>query len=349
MDTATVLCLRDALGHLGGRLDRVIELASRLAETHRHTVMAARTHGQQAVVSCFGLAVAGWLAPLVHARARLPEVRGRLERVQLGGAAGTLSAMGPRGLAVVERLAEALALRVPDMPWHTQREALSELAAWGATTCASLGKMAQDVVLLTQTEVGELSEAPPGQRGGSSSMPHKNNPVRSEQILAAARTTASLAGAVLGAAVQEHQRGTHGWQVEWLNLAPLVRLTGGALANAETLLAGLRAYPERMRENLSRAGDVALSEAAVCMLSRVLPRADAQALVKAAAVRAAADGRLLSDALSELLAERDSDAFDPGDLDWSSLTPERHLGQAQAFIDRVLARARGSEAPRGSG
>ena len=176
--------------------------------------MAGRTHGQQALPVSFGLKVATWLAPLIRHAERLDEISPRLLVVQFGGAAGTLAALGDKGLAVMHGLAEELGLGAPVMPWHAQRDNLVEFAGWLSLLTGSLGKMAQDIILLAQTEVGEVSESAEEGRGGSSTMPQKSNPITSELILAAARNNASLLSALHQAQIQEHERGTHGWQVK---------------------------------------------------------------------------------------------------------------------------------------
>ena len=202
MDTALVLQLREALGLLEAKLRQVVANLSGLAQAHRHTLMAGRTHSQQALPIPFGLKVAGWLAPLVRHLQRLRELRPRLLVVQLGGAAGTLASLGEIGLQVSEELAKELELRGSPIPWHTGRDALAELASWLSLISGSLAKMAQDIILLAQTEVGEVRESDDLARGGSSTMPQKSNPVLSELVIAAARTNAALLSAMHQALVQ---------------------------------------------------------------------------------------------------------------------------------------------------
>jgi 3-carboxy-cis,cis-muconate cycloisomerase len=255
--------------------------------------------------------------------------------LQLGGAAGTLLAFGPRAFELEQRLALALGLGVPELPWHAQRDAIAELGAWLALLTGSLGKLAQDVILLCQSEVAEVSEAPHGERGGSSSMPHKNNPMRSEQILAAARAVAAQSSALMHALVQEHERGTHGWQLEWLCVSPMALLASGALAGALELVRGLVVFPERMRENLLREHGLVLAEPAALALSLELERAEASALVRSCAGRALAEKRFLIDVLREVVLAKHPTAR----IDWAALArPEEHLGQASALLDRALAR-----------
>jgi 3-carboxy-cis,cis-muconate cycloisomerase len=209
----------------------------------------------------------------------------------------------------------------------------------------SLGKLAQDVILLCQSEVAELSEAQHGSRGGSSSMPQKNNPMRSEQVLAAARAVAAQLSALMGALVQEHQRGTHGWQVEWLCLSPMLLMTAGACKNALELARDLVVHPERMRENLSTGQGVLLAEALVVALSAAPPgasgpgesllsRTEAQRLVSECAARALSERR----PFVELVRERVLERYPESAFDWAELArPENHLGQANVLLDRALA------------
>jgi 3-carboxy-cis,cis-muconate cycloisomerase len=338
MDTATVLQLRAVLGHLRAGILQLLDALSELARTHRSTVMAARTHGQQALPTSFGLKVVGWMAPLVRHTQRLSELEARLLQVQLGGAAGTLAALTPRGIEVLEALAAELRLRAPSTPWHTQRDSIAELGSWLSLVTGSLGKLAQDVILMTQTEVAELAEGEPGQRGGSSSMPHKNNPMQSERILAAARANTSLLSALHHALVQEHERGTHGWQVEWLTLGPMLAYAGGALHTTRELARHLLVFPDRMRENLDQNHGLAQSEAAVVELARRMPRSEAFALVKRASIAAITSRRSLMHVLREELEQTSAHAPLAAHIDWSALAaPEQHLGHADLLIERVLA------------
>lgn len=335
IDTAVVLAARRALAHLDAGLSRLARALAALAEQHRGSVMAARTHSQQALPTSFGLKVVGWALPLARHRERLHELWPRLGVLSLGGAAGTLLAFGARASELEQRLGQRLGLGVPELPWHTQRDTIAELGAWLALLTGSLGKLAQDVILLCQSEVAELSEAQHGRRGGSSSMPQKNNPMRSEQILAAARVVAAESSALMHALVQEHERGTHGWQVEWLCSSPMLLLASGALAGALELVRELVVYPARMRENLLRERGLVLAEPATIALSRSLDRAEAAALVRRAAGRALAEDRLLIDVLREaVLAEY------PGvQVDWTALASfDEHVGQASALVDRALDR-----------
>ena len=331
MDTALVLQLRAALAALEQALGRVIDRLAAMARRYRASVMPGRTRSQQAVPIPFGLKAAGWLAPLLRHRARLGELRPRLLTAQLGGAAGTLEPFGARGVEVAEALAAELSLTPAALPWHTQRDALAEVAGWLSLVTGSLAKMAQDVILLAQTEIAEVRETAEDGRGGSSTMPQKVNPVVSEQIVAAARLNAALLGAMHQALIQEHERATGGWQMEWWTLPRMFELTATALRKAEFLGAHLAVDEARMRHNVSASNGLMLAEAVSFALATTMSRQAAKTLVAAACRTAQRENRHLVDVL-----RGQTDA----PLDWAALRDEAaRFGSAQAFIDRVLAQA----------
>ena len=333
MDTARILQVHAATSLLDDRLGGLAQHLGELADRHRALVLAARTHGQQALPITFGLKVATWLAPVIRHRERLDEIAPRLLVVQFGGAAGTLAALGDNGLAVMEALAEELHLTAPVTPWHSQRDSLVEFAGWLSLVTGSLGKMAQDIIMLAQTEVGEVGESAEEGRGGSSTMPQKSNPITSELILAAARTNASLLSAMHHAQIQEHERGTHGWQVEWLTLPQMLLLTGGALKHGLYLAKNLQVDEAKMRENIARANDIILAEAAVFALAKAMPRPEAEELVKKACGVAVSEGKPLIGVVRDLA----SGTIPDGTVDWQALAaPENYLGETQRMIDRVL-------------
>ncbi|HSK30274.1 MAG TPA: 3-carboxy-cis,cis-muconate cycloisomerase, partial [Candidatus Limnocylindria bacterium] len=336
MDTACVLQLRAVVALLKTRIGEIARALSLLAEKHRHTVLAGRTHGQQALPITFGLKAAAWLAPLLRHAERLEEISARLLVVQFGGAAGTLAALGAQGLQVTAGLAKELKLGVPAMPWHAQRDSFVEFAGWLSLVTGSLGKMAQDIILMAQTEVGEVGESGEAGRGGSSTMPQKANPITSELILAAARTNASLLSAMHQAQIQEHERATHGWQAEWLTLPQMILLTGGALKHAFYLAKNLQVDAAAMRANLARANDVALAEAAVFALAHAMEREKAEKLVKKACAVAASKNKPLVETIRELAGT----LVQAGQIDWQALAkPENYLGETEKIIDGVLQRA----------
>jgi 3-carboxy-cis,cis-muconate cycloisomerase len=337
MDTACVLQLRAAIKVLRSRLGDIARHLSAQADRHRDTVLAGRTHGQQALPITFGLKVASWIAPLVRHVERLVEILPRLLVLQFGGAAGTLAVLSDKGLRVVKELAKELKLAVPPMPWHAQRDNFVELAGWLSLVTGSLGKMAEDIILLAQTEVGEAGESAETGRGGSSTMPQKSNPITSELIIAAARTNAALLSAMHQAQIQEHERATHGWQVEWLTLPQMILLTGGALKHGLYLAQNLQVDAEAMRANIAGANDVILAESAVFALAEAMPRPEAEELVKKACAAAAAENKPLIEVVKELA----SGSVKNGEIDWQALAdPSSYLGETEKFVDNVLQRVK---------
>jgi 3-carboxy-cis,cis-muconate cycloisomerase len=336
MDTACVLQLSSVTKQFEHRLIELVRRLGELAHLHRNTVLAARTHGQQALPLSFGFKIANWLVPLLRHRERIKEISSRLLVVQFGGAAGTLAALGEKGPAVMRGLAAELGLTAPVIPWHAQRDGFVEFAGWLSLVTGSLGKMAQDIILLAQTEVGEVAESAEKGRGGSSTMPQKTNPIASELIIAAARANASLLSAMHQAQIQEHERGTHGWQLEWLTLPQMVILTSGALKHALYLAKNLQVDNLKMRENIARANDVILAESAVFVLTKVMPRAQAEELLKKACSIASAEEKPLIAVVRDLA----EDAVPDGSIDWQALSdPANYLGETQQLIDGVLESA----------
>ncbi|MBE7469027.1 MAG: 3-carboxy-cis,cis-muconate cycloisomerase [Anaerolineae bacterium] len=331
MDTALVLQIRAALSFSEAKLLRLIKNLAEMAAQHQETLMAGRTHAQQALPISFGLKVATWLAPLLRHRQRLVEMRPRLLVVQFGGAAGTLASLGDKGTVVEQALADELGLAVPLLPWHTQRDTLAELAGWLSLLSGSLAKMGQDIILLAQTEVGEVNESADFSRGGSSTMPQKSNPIISELIIAAARTNANLLASLHQALVQEHERATHGWQLEWLNLPQMFALTAAALRHALFLSENLVVNKARMRQNVAASNGLMLAEALNFALAEHMDRAEAKQRIGEAVQEALAQNRHLVDVVREKVA---------APLDWAALKDEaNYLGSAQAFIERVLRQA----------
>ena len=326
LDTAAVLQLRDALWIVEARLDAAIDGLAALAAKHRDTPLMARTRYQQAIPTVFGLKAAGWLAPLLRHRQRLAELRPRLLVVQFGGAAGNLAALGERGVAVMEGLALELDLGCPPMPWHSQRDGFAELGGWLALLTGSLGKLGQDVLLLAQNEVGEVREA---EGGGSSTMPQKSNPVRAEALVTLARANAGRLADLHQAMLHAHERDGAAWVLEWAVLPAMVTAAGSALAHAARLATTLVVDAAAMRRTMDATLGLPLAEAASFALAAHMPRAEAQALVKAAAGDALASGR----DLIELLAARST-----APVDWQRLRSEAlRPACAGTLIDRVLS------------
>ena len=334
IDTALVLQLRGRVPAILEDLERAAEAAAEHARQHAATPMAGRTWLQQATPITFGLKAAGWLDALDRVRSSVRTACDGAMVLQFGGASGTLAALGQHGPAVTAGLAARLTLAVPALPWHAHRDRLAALACALGVATGTNGKIARDLGLLAQTEVGEAHEAP-GQAGGSSSMPHKQNPVRAAMAVAAAVRAPGLVATMLSAMAQEHERGLGGWQAEWDTLPELVSVAGEAARAVADALDGLVVDPSRMRTNLESTGGLVLAEAVVMQLAPTLGKQEAHAHVERAARRAADEHR----AFAEVLAEDPAVAavLDRPRIK-NSLMPENYLGSAAAFVANVLAR-----------
>ncbi|MFF6876035.1 3-carboxy-cis,cis-muconate cycloisomerase [Streptomyces sp. NPDC012474] len=319
VDTATMLVASRTLGLVLADLGRTEQALARLAAEHRDTAMPGRTLTQHAVPTTFGLKAAGWRSLVLDSRDRVKAVRESLP-AQLGGAAGTLAAFGAYGASdpagLPEAYARELGLRAPDLPWHTLRTPIGDLAACLAFAAGALGKVAVDVLTLSRTEIAEVVE---GSGGGSSAMPHKSNPVRSTLIASAARRAPQLAATLYGAMAAEDERPAGAWHAEWEPLRDLLRLVGGAARDAAELAEGLRVRPGVMREHLDVTNGLIVSERLSAELAPVLGRTRAKELL----TRLAAEGRPLAEAPE--LADVDLD-------------PTQYTGSAGALTDRALER-----------
>ena len=372
VDTAAMLLAKRAIGVMQADLARAADAAAVLAAAHRGTIMIGRTLLQQAVPVTFGLVAAGWLTSVDEARAGLISVGPRLA-VQFGGAAGTLASLGEAGQRVAALLATELGLAVPVLPWHTDRLRIVDLGAALARVAAALGKIARDVTLLAQSEVGEVSEgtspdqpspdqpspdqrgadqqapAASPRRGGSSAMPHKRNPVASIAILGCTRQVPGLLATLTTATEQELQRAAGAWHAEWEPLTALLRLTGSASSWAADLLPGLVVDTSRMAANLAATKGLPLAEHVASLLAGVLGGAQAHDLVAEAGARAVGAGLPLSDVLLAVpkLEERLTAAgITPEQID-SALEPSGYLGSADAFITAALDAHRSGGIPHG--
>lgn len=334
MDTGLVLQLRKALALLDIDLSALSETLAKLADRHRATVLPGRTWLQQALPVTLGLKVAGWLSAVERHRQRLTTLRPRALVLQFGGAAGTLAALGGRGMEVAEELARTLDLSLPQLPWHTERDTISETATLLGLVTGTLGKMARDLSLLMQTEVGEVREPTAPGRGGSSTMPHKRNPVACAITLSAAVRAPALVSTLLSAMVQEHERGLGGWHAEWQTLPELFCLTAGALKHMRTALEGLEIDAEAMSRNLDATGGQMMAESLMMALADKIGRQSAHEAVREACERAAGSGSHLravvenDEALRRELTEEELDRL---------FDPSHYLGETNTFIDRTLA------------
>ena len=333
VDTAMMLIAKNVLDLIVGELDRAANAAAALADRHRLTLMAARTLMQQASVTTFGLKAAGWVNAIVEARQDLDRVRRTRLALQLGGSTGTLAAFSDKGLEVAKTMAAELDLREPVVPWLSARGRIAELANGLGLAAGVAGKVALDVVLLGQTEVGEVTEGKAAGKGGSSAMPQKQNPVQAIEILSAVRGVNAQVGLLQQAMVQEHERAAGAWQAEWPALTECLRLTGGAAARLADVLTGIHVYPERMRRNLDLTGGLVMAESVVVGLARRVDGLTARALVDRAVATAQSGGRPFAQVLKE---DRQISGYLDSTTLANALDPASYTGQAEELIDRAL-------------
>jgi len=337
IDTGLVLQLREAFDDTEEDLARLSLVLRQLAAEHKETLLAGRTWMQQASPVTLGLKFAGWLDAIERHRERFTQTRRRVEVLQFGGAVGTLAGLGSAGPRVAEALARELKLTLPDIAWHAQRDRPVEVAATYGLLTGTLGKMARDISLMSQTEIDEVAEpAAPG-RGGSSTLPHKRNPVGCSVVLAAAIRMPGLVSTMLSAMVQEHERGLGGWQAEWETLPEICMLTSGALSQMIQILEGLEIHQDAMARNLDATQGLLMAEAVAMALAKHMGKMPAHQVIERASHRALESRKLFREVLgneqeiSKYLSAREIDEL---------LDPKNYTGSAQVMIDRVLDSAK---------
>jgi 3-carboxy-cis,cis-muconate cycloisomerase len=334
IDTSMVLQLRTVIALIDADLARLEAALATLARTHAATVMPGRTWLQHALPISFGLKAAGWLSGVHAARRHLARAAEEARILQFGGATGTLASLGAQGLDVAEALARRLDLVLPPLPWHADRVPVAAAGAALGLVCGSLGKIARDISLLMQTDVAEAFEPAGAGRGGSSTMPHKRNPVACAIALSAAIQAPPLVATLLAAMPQEHERGLGGWHAEWQALPALLRLAAASAAQMADAVGGLEVMAPRMRQNLEATHGLILSEAVSMALAAHVGKAEAHRLVEQASRLAIAKARPLRDVLhaeAAVTAHLSPEAID------ALMTPDHYLGMSAAFIARALA------------
>lgn len=333
IDSAMMLVAKRALQLIESDLDQLAGGLAALAERHRGDLMPGRTLLQQALPLTFGLKAARWLSGVLAVRDRLQAVDDSLP-VQLGGAVGTAASLGDNGPDLIRRLAGRLGLAEPLLPWHTDRTVVANLAAALGLAAGVSGKVALDIILLSQTEVGEVQEGARGE-GGSSTLPHKRNPVASISVLTACRRAQSQVALIFQAMIQAHERAIGAWQTEWQALTDLLRLTGGAVCKMAKIVSELEIHTVRMRTNLDATGGLWMAERITERLADAVGYDRARTLVEAAVSATAATGRSFADVL--LSNPTVAEVVDREELD-ALLRPDGYLGASDLFIDRVLER-----------
>jgi len=320
LDTAYVLMYREALDAIEARITNVLGILVELTGQHLNTPCMARTRWQQATPVPFGLKLVNWGLPLVRHLERVKQLKARLLSVQLGGASGSLSAMGPQGTKVMNAVAQELEL-LPASPWHAQRDNVAELGHWLSLVSGSLAKIGQDILLMAQTEVGEVAES----GGGSSSvMPHKNNPVSSEALVALAGINQGLSFTLSQSMLQAGERDGTAWMLEWQTVPQMLINTGASLRHTDTILSRLKVDKERMLRNIELTNGLVYAEQAVVLLSAQLPRSEARKIVEQACANVT-PGK----SLATLLLEQPS----AQNINWNvEFHPEACFGTAPQLI-----------------
>lgn len=322
-DTAMVLLLQRAFTALAADHSSILEALRRASDQHAATVMLGRTLLQPAPPVTLGLKIAGWFGALRRAWVRLEIAFKETMILELGGASGTLAALGEHGMAVRAALSVELSLANADAPWHTHRDRLAAVVCACGIYTGSLAKMARDISLLMQGEVGEVAEPRTDDRGGSSTMPHKRNPTGCSLTLAAATRVPGLVASFLFGMAQEHERGAGGWQAEWATIARVVEDTGLALASMREVAEGLRVDASRMRANIDATGGLIFAERAMILLGARIGRDAAHKLLEEAVQH-----ETLTQVLAKVLSAEEIQELN---------VPERYLGSAETFRRQLLA------------
>lgn len=334
MDSGLVLQFRQALALIEDQLTHLADSLAGQAQRFATTPLAGRTWLQHATPVTLGMKIAGWLGAVTRSRQRLRELKPRLLVLQFGGASGTLAALGEQALPIAQALAEELQLRLPEQPWHTQRDRIVEFGAVLGLIAGSLGKFGRDISLLMQTEAAEVFEpAAPG-KGGSSTMPHKRNPVGAAVLIGAATRVPGLVSTLFSAMPQEHERSLGLWHAEWETLPEICCLVSGSLQQARLLADGLEVDAARMARNLELTQGLVLAEAVSIVLAQRVGRDTAHHLLEQCCKRAVAEQRHLRAVLGDepqVTAELSGAELD--DL----LNPAHYLGQAQVWVERAVA------------
>ena len=333
IDTGRVLQLREAINVITYELAALVDALAGMAQCYRDTPMIGRTWLQHALPITFGMKLAGWLDALMRHQQRLAACREQVCVLQFGGASGTLASLGEHASSVAQAMAQELDLATPHLPWHAHRDRFVECATTLGMLTGTLGKIARDISLMSQTEVAELSEPGAPGRGGSSSMPHKRNPVGSAAVLSAATRVPSMVATLLSAMPNEHERALGGWQSEWETLPEIVSLSAAALAHLRSVIDGLKVDTERMRRNIDASRGMVMAESVTLALATSLGRAQAHQIVEAACHKAYAENKDLLTVLQTepkvvgvLSEQRLAQLFDP----------LSYVGEAGNFVDRVL-------------
>ncbi|TAM74549.1 adenylosuccinate lyase family protein [bacterium] len=318
MDTGLSLQLAEAADYLERLLLRFGDGLAHHVEAHRSTVMAARTHDQQAVPTTFGAKVAVFLGELSRQYQRLVETRRRIRVVSLYGAGGTSAALGPSSREIRASMARSLGLAAPTIPWHVARDSLFEFGTLCVGLTGTCKRFAREIITLSRTEIGEVHERGGHHRGASSTMPQKANPIDSEAVIGMADVAGALASAFHQIMQPEHERAAGEWHVEWQILPQVASLAAGCLRIAGEIAEGMQVFPEAMRRNLECDGGLVMAEAYMIRLAEQLGQAAAHDRVYEYSQKARSDGATLAQLMG------------------FSIKPEDYIGEAQAICTAAL-------------
>lgn len=338
LDTACILQCRDALNIVEAQLQHCYSTALQQAKQYRHQVMIGRTWLQQALPITLGHKLARWASAFKRDLDRIQAMKSRVLTAQLGGAVGSLASLQDQGSLVVNAFAKQLNLTVPTSTWHGERDRIVEIASVLGMIVGNTGKMARDWSLMMQTEIAELFEPTAKGRGGSSTMPHKRNPVAAASVLAAANRVPALMSSIYQSMVQEHERSLGAWHAEWLAVPEIFQLCAGALTRTGEVLQGFEVNAEHMQQNLDFTNGLIMAEAVMMALAPKIGRLNAHHLVEAACKTAVAQNQHLFDVVSQL--EEVKGQFSQAEIR-DIFKPENYLGNIQQQIDAVLQEAQG--------
>ena len=334
MDSGLVVQLRSAISLLEKDLASLADALAQQAQRHAGVPMPGRTWLQQATPITLGAKIAGWLGAITRHRQRLKELKPRVLCLQFGGASGSLAALGEMAFPIAEALARELKVTLPDQPWHTQRDRLVEFASWLGLVAGGLGKIGRDISLMMQTEAGEVFEPAAAGKGGSSTMPHKRNPVGAAVMIGAATRAPGLVATMFSAMPQEHERSLGLWHAEWETLPELCCLVSGSLQQALAVVPGLEVDAGRMAQNLDLTHGLVLAEAVSIALAQRIGRDAAHHLIEQCCRRAVEQGKHLREVLGdapEVTAQLSAQALD------NLLNPAQYLGQSKRWVKRAVA------------
>jgi 3-carboxy-cis,cis-muconate cycloisomerase len=337
MDTGNVLQIRAALSIVERDLSELRNILADMARKYRDTPMAGRTHLQQALPVTFGYKAAVWLSSIDRHIERIEQARPRVLVGEFSGAAGTLASIGEGGLQMQKLFCEELGLNQPSITWHVARDGITEAVTLLGLITGTLGKIATDVMMMSATEFGELSEPFVPGRGASSTMPQKRNPISSELMLAAAKAVRQHVATMLDGMIHDFERATGPWHLEWVSLPESFLLTASSLANAKFMLAGLVVHDRRMRENLDLTHGLIVAEAVMMALAPKLGRQHAHEIVYDACRKAIEGGGQLADILAKM--PEIVDALGGVDAIRHHCDPVNYLGLSGEMVDRVLRTA----------